>query len=144
TMGGWDTHAANFRLTRDSLMPQLDVGLSALLNTLAAKGLLDSTTVYVTGEFGRTPRINERAGRDHWPRAFCALLAGGGVRGGQVLGASDDRGMGPAERGFTPEQVAATFYHSLGIDYRREYHTPTGRPIMIVRDGSVIPGILAR
>ncbi len=141
TMGGWDTHANNFNATRNTLLPQLDQGLAALFNALATRGLLDTTTVYVTGEFGRTPRINERAGRDHWPRAFFALMAGGGVRGGQVLGASDDRGMGPAERGFTPEQVAATFYHSLGIDYRREYHTPTGRPVMIVREGSIIPGL---
>jgi uncharacterized protein (DUF1501 family) len=141
TFGGWDTHANNFRATRDSLLPQLDVGLSALFNTLSAKGLLATTTVYVTGEFGRTPQINPRAGRDHWPRAFFALMAGGGVRGGQVIGASDERGMGPAERGITPDQVAASFFHSLGIDFRREYHTHTGRPIMIVRDGSVIPGL---
>jgi uncharacterized protein (DUF1501 family) len=142
TMGGWDTHANNFNATRNNLLPQLDQGLAALLNALASRGLLETTTVYVTGEFGRTPQINARAGRDHWPRAFFALMAGGGVRGGQVLGASDERGMGPAERGFTPEHVAATFYHSLGIDYRREYQTPTGRPVMIVREGALIPGLL--
>jgi uncharacterized protein DUF1501 len=139
TFGGWDTHANNFRQSRESLLPQLDQGLAALLNTLAARGLLESTTVFVTGEFGRTPKINERAGRDHWPRAMFVLLAGGGVRGGQVIGASDEKGMGPAGEVITPDQVAASFYHSLGIDYKKEYHTPTGRPVMVVREGSVIP-----
>jgi hypothetical protein len=141
TYGGWDTHANNFRAARDTLLPQLDQGLSALFTTLAAKGLLESTAVYVTGEFGRTPRINERAGRDHWPRSFCVLLGGGGMRGGQVLGASDARAMGPAGEPVTPDQAAASFFHSLGIDYRKEYHTSSGRPITIVREGSVIRGL---
>lgn len=142
TFGGWDTHSNNFRKSKEDLLPQLDQGLSGLLNTLDERGLLDSTAVLVTGEFGRTPKVNARAGRDHWPRAFCVLLAGGGFKGGQVIGASDAKGMGPAnEKGFTPEQVAASFYHSLGIDYRKEYHTNTGRPVMIVREGSVIPGL---
>ena len=143
TFGGWDTHANNFRQMRDNLLPQLDQGLAALFTTLAAKGLLDSTAVCVTGEFGRTPRVNERAGRDHWPRAFSVLMGGGGMRGGQVLGGSDDRGMGPAAEPITPEQVAASFYHSLGIDYRKEYHTSSGRPVMLVRDGSLIPGLFS-
>lgn len=138
TFGGWDTHANNFRQMRDALLPQLDQGLAGLFSTLAAKGLLESTTVLVTGEFGRTPRINDRAGRDHWPRSMCVLMGGGGIRGGRVLGASDERGMGPVGTPITPDQVAATFYHSLGIDHRREYHTGTGRPVMIVREGSVL------
>jgi hypothetical protein len=138
TFGGWDTHGNNFKSLRESLLPQLDQGLAALFTTLAAKGLLDTTAVYVTGEFGRTPKINERAGRDHWPRACFALLGGGGMRGGQVLGASDDKGMGPVGTPITPDQLAASFYHSLGIDHRKEYHTNTGRPVMIVREGSVI------
>lgn len=143
TFGGWDSHANNFNAARNTLLPPLDQGLSALFNTLASKGLLETTSVFVTGEFGRTPRINERAGRDHWPRNFFVLLAGGGMRTGQVLGSSDARGMGPAGEPFTPEQVAASFYHSLGIDYRREYHTPTGRPVMIVREGAHLPGLFA-
>jgi hypothetical protein len=141
SFGGWDTHANNFRSMRDNLLPQLDQGLSALFNTLAAKGLLDSTAVYVTGEFGRTPRINERAGRDHWPRAFSVLMGGGGIRGGQVIGASDDRGMGPVGTPITPDQLAASFYHALGIDFSKEYHTSTGRPVTIVREGVVVPGL---
>lgn len=141
SFGGWDTHGNNFRACKESLLPQFDQGLAALLTTLAAKGLLDSTTVYVTGEFGRTPKVNPRAGRDHWPRAMFGLLAGGGIKGGQVIGASDARGEGPAGEPLTPDQVAASFYHSLGIDHRKEYHTSTGRPVMIVREGSVIPGL---
>ena len=143
SFGGWDTHANNFRSLQNGLLPQLDQGLSALLTTLAAKGLLETTAVYVTGEFGRTPKVNERAGRDHWPRAFTALMAGGGVRGGQVLGFSDARGMGPAGDPITPDQAAASFYHALGIDFRKEYHTSVGRPITVVRDGAVIPGLFA-
>ncbi len=142
SFGGWDTHANNFRNCKDNLLPQLDQGLAALFNTLEERGLLESTAVFVTGEFGRTPKINARAGRDHWPRAFSVLLGGGGFRGGQVLGASDEKAMAPAGEPFTPEQVAATFYHSLGIDFHHEYHTNTGRPVKIVRDGSVIPGLL--
>lgn len=139
SFSGWDTHANNFKQCRDSLLPQLDQGVSALLNALADKGLLETTTVCVTGEFGRTPKINDKAGRDHWPRAMTVLMAGGGIRGGQVIGASDAKGMGPARDGFTPDQVAASLYHSLGIDHQKEYHTNTGRPVMIVREGSVIP-----
>jgi len=143
TFGGWDSHAGNFRAARETLLPPFDQGLAALFNTLAAKGLLETTSVCVTGEFGRTPRINARAGRDHWPRNFSVLMGGGGMRGGQVLGASDAQAMGPAGAPFTPEQVAASFYHSLGIDCRREYHTPSGRPVMIVREGTHIPGLFA-
>jgi hypothetical protein len=136
--GGWDMHGDLFNGFRKGKAAQLDDGLSALFATLAERGLLTSTTVCATGEFGRTPKINPRAGRDHWPRAMCVLLGGGGIRGGQVIGASDVRGMGPAHAAITPEQVAASLYHSLGIDHAKEYHTTTGRPLMIVRDGSVI------
>ena len=96
TFGGWDTHRNIFETLKTGRLPQLDEGLSALFNTLAAKGLLESTAVFVTGEFGRTPKINPNAGRDHWPRAMFCLMAGGGIKGGQVVGASDDKGMGPA------------------------------------------------
>jgi uncharacterized protein (DUF1501 family) len=142
SFSGWDTHSGNFKKCKESLLPQLDEGLAALFNTLSERGLLESTLVVVTGEFGRTPKINKNAGRDHWPRAFSVLMAGGGIRGGRVLGASDDKGMGPAGEPITPDQVAASFYHSLGIDYQQEYHTNTGRPVMIVREGSLIPDLL--
>ncbi|QDU28626.1 hypothetical protein ETAA8_37290 [Anatilimnocola aggregata] len=143
SFGGWDTHSGNFKKCKESLLPELDQGLSGLFTTLDQKGLLASTTVFVIGEFGRTPKINDKAGRDHWPRAMFALLAGGGIKGGQVLGASDDKGQGPAGDGFTPDQLAASFYHSLGIDFRKEYHTSTGRPVTIVREGTVIPQLFS-
>jgi len=142
SFGGWDTHGGNFKACKENLLPQLDEGLSALFTTLAAKGLLESTAVLVTGEFGRTPKINERAGRDHWPRSMFVLTAGGGFVGGRTFGESDAHGMGPKGEPITPEQVAATFYHTLGIDHRAEYHTSTGRPVMVVREGNVLPELL--
>lgn len=139
SMGGWDTHQANFTRLKDNLLPQLDEGLAGLFSELDRRGLLDMTSVMVTGEFGRTPKVNARGGRDHYPRAMFVLMGGGGMRGGQVIGASDEKGTGPAGDGFTPDSVAASFYRSLGIDATKEYHTSTGRPVMIVRGGDVIP-----
>jgi uncharacterized protein (DUF1501 family) len=139
---GWDTHGDNFNALKSRMLPTLDAGLSALFTALSAKGLFDSTVVFVTGEFGRTPKINARAGRDHYPRAMCCLLAGGGIRGGQVVGASDARGEGPLDRVITPDDVAATFYTALGIDPKKEFHTPSGRPVMIVRYGTPIAEML--
>jgi uncharacterized protein (DUF1501 family) len=143
SFGGWDTHTDNFNRLKTRLLPELDGGLAALFAQLAERGLLESTSVFVTGEFGRTPKINQRGGRDHWPRAMFCLLGGGGMKGGQVIGASDDKGMGPAADAITPDMVAASFYKSLGIDYTKEYHTSTGRPVMIVREGSSIDGLFA-
>lgn len=142
TLGGWDTHRDNFPKLRDNLLPTLDSGLSGLFNGLSQRGLLESTMVFVTGEFGRTPKINDRSepgGRDHYPRCMFMLMAGGGIRGGQVVGASNENASAPLNEAITPDDVAASFYHNLGIDFTREYHTTTGRPITIVRDGQVIP-----
>jgi hypothetical protein len=138
SLGGWDTHADNFTQLKTKLLPPLDAGLAGLLNSLSAKGLLDSTSVFVTGEFGRTPKINQRSaegGRDHYPRAMFCLLAGGGMSGGQVIGASDETAAGPKSEAITPDDVAASFYKSLGIDATKEYYTSSGRPVMIVRHG---------
>jgi len=140
--GGWDTHRDNFNRLKDTNLPNLDDGLAGLFNALDSKGLFESTIVFVTGEFGRTPKINQRGGRDHYPRAMFCLLAGGGMEGGQVVGASDARGEGPRDRVISPDDVAATFYHALGIDHTKEYHTPTGRPVMIVRHGKLIPELV--
>ncbi|MBG85561.1 MAG: hypothetical protein CMO80_01510 [Verrucomicrobiales bacterium] len=137
-LGGWDTHNDNWNRLKTRNLPALDAGLAGLFNTLEDKGLLGSTTVFVTGEFGRTPKINQRTGRDHYPRAMFCLLAGGGIQGGQVVGESDAKGEGPKDRKITPDDVAATFYHTLGINHRQEFHTPTGRPVMITRYGNVI------
>ncbi len=144
--GGWDTHQDNFTRLKDRVLPPFDEGLSALLSGLAEKGLLETTAVYVTGEFGRTPKINTRStegGRDHYPRCMFMLMAGGGVRGGQVLGESDENATGPKHDGISPDDVAASFYRCLGIDHTKEYHTDSGRPIMIVRDGNVIPQLFS-
>jgi len=146
SLGGWDTHADNFTQLRTKLLPQLDAGLAGLFNALAAKELLDSTSVFVTGEFGRTPKINTRdaeGGRDHYPRCMFMVMAGGGIKGGQVLGESDETASAPKHEGFSPDDVAATFYHTLGIDHTKEYHTSSGRPITIVRDGHIINKLLA-
>ena len=141
-LGGWDTHRDNFTRLKDTNLPSLDDGLAGLFRSLEVKGLLETTSVFVTGEFGRTPKINQRGGRDHYPRAMFCLLAGGGTPGGQVIGESDSKGERPKDRVITPDDVAATFYHTLGIDHKKEYHTPTGRPVMIVRDGKLIPELI--
>ncbi len=145
-LGGWDTHQDNWTRLKENNLPKLDAGLSGLLIGLEQRGLLESTAVFVTGEFGRTPKINTRSaegGRDHYPRCMFMLLAGGGVRGGQVIGESDDKATGPKDDGFSPDDVAASFYHNLGINPAMEYHTNTGRPITIVRDGTVIKQLFA-
>jgi hypothetical protein len=142
--GGWDTHQNNFDALKTRLLPALDSALSGLFRSLDQKGLLETTAVFVTGEFGRTPKINKNAGRDHYPRAMFVLMGGGGMRGGRVIGASDDKAMGPASGdGIAPDDVAASFYHSLGIDHAKEYRTPTGRPVAIVRHGTVIKDLFA-
>ena len=143
TLGGWDTHQGNFDRLKSNLLPQLDGGLAGLFSVLASKDLLESTSVFVTGEFGRTPKVNQRAGRDHWARAMFVLLAGGGMKGGQVIGESNDKGQEPLSRPITPDEVAASFYHSLGIDHTKEYHTNIGRPVMIIREGKLIPELFA-
>lgn len=140
-LGGWDTHTDNFTKLSTNLLPKLDEGLSGLFNGLEQRGLLASTAVLATGEFGRTPKINQRSaegGRDHYPRCMCMLMAGGGIQGGQVVGESDATAAGPAHTAITPDDVAATFYHNLGIDHQMEFDTETGRPITLVRDGKII------
>ena len=127
-------------------MPKLDAGLAGLFTGLESKGLLESTAVYVTGEFGRTPKINDSSsegGRDHYPRCMFMLMGGGGVKGGQVLGESDEKAAAPKHEGFKPEDVAASFLHALGIDHQKEYHTSIGRPVHVVRDGNVINDLFA-
>jgi uncharacterized protein (DUF1501 family) len=137
----WDTHDNNFNTLKDSLLPVLDGGLTTLFRDLAERGLLDRTLVVVTGEFGRTPRINKNAGRDHWGPAFTVAL-GGGIRGGRVVGKSDARAERPASEPFGPEDLSATMYHLVGIDPDDEFYTPEGRPVKIVNNGRVIQELL--
>jgi hypothetical protein len=137
--GGWDTHQFNFRDLKQTLLPPWDAGLAALLEDLDRRGLLDSTVVWCTGEFGRTPKINNlSAGRDHWPRAMSMLFAGAGIRGGQIIGKTDATASEPTEAALSAEDASASFYHALGIDHLLEYHTPDGRPVYLVRDGKPI------
>jgi hypothetical protein len=140
--GKWDMHADIYG-NLDKQVPALDQSVAALLRTLQDRGLLETTAVIMTGEFGRTPKINVRGGRDHWPRAMFVLMAGGGMRMGQVIGASDDKGMGPQSDAITPDNVAASLFKSLGIDHHKEYNTSTGRPVMIVRNGEPIPQLFS-
>ncbi len=133
----FDTHANNFSQLR-SLLPPMDRGLAALLDRLEERGRLDSTALLVAGEFGRTPRINAQAGRDHWARAMFALMAGGRVHGGQVLGATDRTGSEPIGHGYTPDDLAASYFRNIGIDPQTQFQTNTGRPVMLVRDGQPI------
>ena len=125
------------------LGPAVDKAASAFIEDIIDRGLYEKVLLVITGEFGRTPKINQRVGRDHYPRAMFCLMSGGGMQGGQVIGASDAKGEGPKDRAISPDDVAASFMHSLGIDPTKEYHTPTGRPVMIVRDGTVIPELFS-
>jgi Protein of unknown function (DUF1501) len=130
----WDTHKDNFRKLKNQLLPPMDQGTSALLDDLHQRGLAERTLLVWTGEFGRTPRINKDAGRDHWANCYSLFLAGGGVRPGQVYGQSDRTGAYPVSgRVFTPGDLCATVYHCLGIDPRTELTDPLGRPLPICR-----------
>jgi Protein of unknown function (DUF1501) len=116
--------------------------VSTLFRDLAERSLLSRTLVVITGEFGRTPRINNNAGRDHWGPAFTVALGGGGIRGGRVIGASDARAERPAGDPHGPENLAATIYHLLGINPDEEFYTPEGRPVPIANGGRVIRELL--
>ncbi len=127
--GGLDTTLDDYKTT---LCPMLDLAYTALLDDLQGRGLLQNTLVVAMGEFGRTPRINRRGGRDHWPGVWSILFAGGKVQGGQVIGASDPHGTEPADRPVTPAQVAASIYHALGVDPAFQLTGPEGKPQPIV------------
>lgn len=142
-LGGWDTHAGNFRTLQNQLLPQLDRALSALIADLDARGLLETTIVFCAGEFSRTPRVNSAAGRDHWARSMALLLAGGGLRKGLVYGSTDDRGAAPTSDPCSPADVAATLFHALGIEPDHVVHTTSGRPLPIFREGKVLEALLA-
>jgi hypothetical protein len=133
--GGWDTHGDNFRALRGRLLPPLDKALSTLVRDLESRGLLDETVVVCAGEFGRTPRVNTAAGRDHWSRSMAVLLAGGGFPGGAVYGSTDDRGAAPARDACSPDDLAATLFRRLGFGPRHEVRSAGGRPIPIFREG---------
>jgi hypothetical protein len=138
----WDTHASNFRDLKDKLLPPFDLGFSALLEDLDQRGLLDETLVVCLGEFGRTPRINAQAGRDHWAQAMSIMLAGGGVPAGLVYGVTDRNGAFVTDRSHSPADFACTIYRLLGIDPHKRYPTPSGQEVPIVTGGTPISAIL--
>jgi hypothetical protein len=133
--GGWDTHGNNFRTLSNRLLPPLDKAISTLIRDLQSHGLLDETVIVCAGEFGRTPRVNTTAGRDHWSRSMAVLLAGGGFPGGAVYGSTDDRGTAPARDACSPDDLAATLFRRLGFGPRHEVSSAGGRPIPIFREG---------
>jgi hypothetical protein len=146
--GSWDTHRNNFPMLREHRCPVFDRAVAALLDDLAARGLLETTLVVAVGEFGRSPKIGSPTtnnvgpgGRDHWPACYTCLVAGGGVRGGQVYGASDRHGAYPQRQPVHPYDLIATIYHALGIDSATEYRDTLNRPRRLVEHGGPVVGL---
>ena len=144
----WDTHSDNDKGHRDRLAPTLDRSLTTLVEDLDERGLLDTTLVVAMGEFGRTPMINPNLGRDHWPNCWSLVLAGAGIKTGQVVGASDAKGHDVVDRVVTMGDLYATIYKALGIDWTKEYMSPIGRPVKIAnslddRTGEPVKELLA-
>ena len=127
----WDTHAKNYPTMKDKLLPPFDRGVAAFVQDLDQRGLLDSTMVIALGEFGRTPRINKDAGRDHWPDVYSVLIAGGGVKRGAVIGSSDQHAAFPTSEPIGPWDLSATMYHLLGIPPESHVHDRIGRPFIL-------------
>jgi uncharacterized protein (DUF1501 family) len=131
--GGWDTHGNNFRTLRRQL-PELDAAVSALVEDLYERGLDKDVVVVMWGEFGRTPRINAAAGRDHWPNVMSCLIAGGGLKMGQVIGSTSSRGEHARDQPYHVQNVLATVYHALGIDSTMTFENASGRPVALLDD----------
>jgi uncharacterized protein (DUF1501 family) len=139
---GWDTHQDNFNRVKN-LSGQFEPGMAALIKDLADRNLLDSTLVIWMGEFGRTPRINGNEGRDHFPQAWSAVLAGGGTRGGIVHGSTDAEGAKVVEKAVSPNDLFATIASLLGIDPAKSLMSPVGRPIAISENGAPVKELIA-
>ncbi len=140
-LGGWDMHADIFDALRGKL-PELDRAMGTLVADLARRGLLDNTMVVWMGDFGRTPRINQNAGRDHWPRSWSVVMGGGGIKGGQVVGATDKDGIEVVDREVGVMDVIATMTKAMGISVATQYTTPRGRPIRVVDGGTPLPELI--
>ena len=138
----WDTHGDNFAKLKTQLLPQLDAALAALLDDLSVRGMLERTLVVVMGEFGRSPKVNAAAGRDHWNFCYGLMLAGGGIKRGHVYGASDKSGGRPASNPVTPADIVATIYHCLGVPKDLELRDNLNRPFVLVPWGEVITDVL--
>jgi uncharacterized protein (DUF1501 family) len=142
TDGGWDTHQDNFKALKDRLLPKLDGALSALLQDLSDRGMLETTLVVCMSDFGRTPKINPSAGRDHWATASVAMLGGAGLKPGMVVGQTNALAEQPIEAPYFTEDLAATIYDRLGIPLDTTHRTPDGRPIQVNYDGHLIRELL--
>jgi hypothetical protein len=140
--GGWDHHSTIFPSLEKDMLPHVDRAYSALLNDLEQRGLLDSTLVIMMGEMGRTPTVNAAAGRDHWSMAQSVLFAGGGVKPGQVIGATDKTASAPTSDPVSVQDILRTLFQQMGIDSTKIYYTPLGRPVPIVDGGRIIPGLV--
>ena len=140
--GGWDHHSDIFKTLPKHIKP-LDQGVAALISDLDERGMLDNTMVIVLGEFGRTPKVNDRGGRDHWPHAMSVLMAGAGIPGGQVVGATDKKGYYASENIYSPEDFASSLYTKMGIDPTVALHKNTGRPVQLVNGGHLIKELFA-
>jgi hypothetical protein len=136
--GGWDTHGDNFKQLKNNLLPKYDQALAALVSDLCDRGLDKDVLVMAMGEFGRTPRINGGAGRDHWPGAMSIVYAGGGLEMGQVIGTTNATAENPTSKPATPGCVLATMYHALGIDYTHAFYDEAQRPLPILNEGEPI------
>jgi uncharacterized protein (DUF1501 family) len=136
----WDNHSGIFPRLKNDLLPKLDQCVSAVLDDLHQSGLLETTFVMVVGEFGRTPKVNKEAGRDHWAQCFSGLFAGAGVRGGQVIGKSDSIGGAPITTPYSPDDIGATVYHLLGLEPDMELRDKLNRPVQLNR-GQVMRGL---
>jgi hypothetical protein len=136
--GGWDTHANNFAELKRKLLPQHDAALSGLVEDLHARGLSDDVLVMAFGEFGRTPKINKDAGRDHWPGAMSVVYAGGGLKMGQAVGTTNALAEHPTSKPYTPGCVLSTMYHALGIDHRHVFYDQAQRPLPVLSEGDPI------
>ena len=143
TLGGWDTHADAFNILSNRLQPELDKGMGNLVADLASRGLLEDTMVVWMGDFGRTPRINQNAGRDHWPRSWSVVMGGGGLKGGQAIGATDKDGVDIVDQPVGVMDLIATMSKGMGIDVATQYTTPRGRPIKVVDGGTPIPQLFS-
>ncbi len=134
----WDTHEDNFWALSNGFLPRWDQAYTALLTDLADRGLMESTMVLAWGEFGRSPRVNAAAGRDHYPAAFSAAMAGGGIQGGRVVGSTDAHGAFPKANPKIPQDVLATVYRHLGVDVNASYVNQSGRPLVVLPAGQPI------
>jgi uncharacterized protein (DUF1501 family) len=139
----WDTHTRNFPILRENKLPGLDQTFTALMDDLNGRGLLDETLVVVMSEMGRTPKINGNGGRDHWTFCYSALLAGAGIRGGTVVGASDAQAAYVKDRPIRPADICATIFRCLGIDPEMTVPDRAGRPVPVAQGGHAIEELLA-